>query len=49
MKKYENFCAALENLKDIFEPKEPYSNIVGVFALLLASGYVLAKKRKVFY
>lgn len=25
------------------------TNIVGVFALLLASGYVLAKKRKVFY
>ena len=35
MKKYENFCAALENLKDICEPKEPYSNIVltGMVAL----------------
>ena len=31
----EHFCAALENLKDIFEPKEPYSNIVltGMVAL----------------
>lgn len=28
MKKYENFCAALENLKDIFEYDEPYDNVV---------------------
>lgn len=28
MKKYENFCRALENLKDIFEYEEPYNNVV---------------------
>lgn len=28
MKKYENFCAALENLKDIYAYQEPYSNVV---------------------
>ncbi len=35
MKKYENFCRALSNLKDIEEYKEPYSNVVltGLVAL----------------
>ncbi len=28
MKKYENFCAALENLKDIYGYAEPYDNVV---------------------
>lgn len=28
MKKYENFCSALDNLKDIFEYTEPYDNVV---------------------
>jgi len=28
MKKYENFCAALNNLKDIFQYQEPYDNVV---------------------
>lgn len=28
MKKYENFCNALYNLKDIFEYEEPYNNVV---------------------
>lgn len=28
MKKYENFCAALLNLKDIYLYEEPYSNVV---------------------
>ena len=28
MKKYKNFCAAFENLRDIFAYKEPYSNVV---------------------
>lgn len=28
MKKYENFCLALENLKDIYNYEEPYSNVV---------------------
>lgn len=28
MKKYENFCAALKNLKDIYSYEEPYDNVV---------------------
>jgi len=28
MKKYENFCNALENLKDIYSYEEPYDNVV---------------------
>ncbi len=28
MKKYENFCLALTNLKDIFDFEEPYGNVV---------------------
>lgn len=28
MKKYENYCAALENLKEIFDYEEPYGNVV---------------------
>ena len=35
MKKYENFCAALQNLKDIYRYEEPYDNVVltGLVAL----------------
>lgn len=28
MKKYENFCASLKNLQDIYQYEEPYSNVV---------------------
>ena len=28
MKKYENFCASLKNMKDIFEYEEPYNKVV---------------------
>jgi nucleotidyltransferase substrate binding protein (TIGR01987 family) len=28
MKKYENFCAALENMKEIYKYEEPYDNVV---------------------
>jgi nucleotidyltransferase substrate binding protein (TIGR01987 family) len=28
MKKYENFCAAFENLKEIYKYNEPYDNVV---------------------
>lgn len=35
MKKYDNFCVALKNLKDIYEYDEPYNNVVltGLVAL----------------
>ena len=35
MKKYENFCRALENLKDIYQYDEPYNNVIlsGLVAL----------------
>lgn len=35
MKKYDNFCSALENLEDIFDYEEPYNNVVltGLVAL----------------
>ncbi len=35
MKKYENFCAALRNLKDIYQYEPPYDNVVltGLVAL----------------
>ncbi len=28
MKKYDNFCASLENMKDIYNYEEPYDNVV---------------------
>ncbi len=28
MKKYENFCAALSNMKEIYHYTEPYDNVV---------------------
>ena len=28
MKKYENFCAALSNMKEMYRYKEPYDNVV---------------------
>lgn len=35
MKKYENFCRALENLKDIYQYDKPYNNVIlsGLVAL----------------
>ncbi len=35
MKKYENFCRALNNLKDVNEYEEPYNNVIltGLVAL----------------
>lgn len=35
MKKYENFCAALTNLRAVFDYEEPYNNVVltGMVAL----------------
>ena len=35
MRKYENFCAAFDNLKDIYNYEEPFDNVVltGLVAL----------------
>lgn len=35
MRKYENFCAALQNLSEIYEYEEPYNNVIltGLVAL----------------
>ena len=40
MKKYENFCAALKNLKEIFDYEEPYTNLTmtGLVAYYSISG-----------
>lgn len=27
MKKFDNFCSAFQNLKDIYEYEEPYGNV----------------------
>ena len=35
MKKYENFCLALNNLEDVYRYQEPYDNVIltGLVAL----------------
>jgi hypothetical protein len=30
MKKYENFCFALSNMKDIYNYREPYDNVIWI-------------------
>ena len=30
MKKFENFCNALNNLKEIFNYEEPYNNVISI-------------------
>lgn len=48
MKKYENFCAALNNLKDIFDYPEPYDNVVmtglvGLYEICFEQAWKLMK------
>lgn len=48
MKKYENFCNALTNLKDIYDCHEPYSNIemtglVGLFEICFEQSWKAMK------
>ena len=31
MRKYENFCNALSNMKDIYNYEEPYDNVANFF------------------
>lgn len=49
MKKYENFCNALVNLKDIYECQEPYSNVemtglVGLFEICFEQAWKAMKE-----
>ena len=48
MKKYENFCAALSNMKDIYNYKEPYDNViltglVGLYELCFEQSWKMMK------
>ena len=49
MRKFENFCKALENLKDIFNYEEPYGNvemtgIVGLFEICFEQAWKAMKE-----
>lgn len=49
MKKYDNFCAALTNLKDIYEYQEPYDNViltglVGLFEICFEQSWKALKE-----
>lgn len=49
MKKYENFCSALANLKDIFHYSEPYDNVVltglvGLFEICFEQSWKMMKE-----
>lgn len=49
MKKYENFCNALSNLKDIYDYNEPYGNVemtglVGLFEVCFEQSWKAMKE-----
>ena len=49
MKKYENFCAALENLQEIYNYKEPYDNViltglVGLYEICFEQSWKMMKE-----
>jgi nucleotidyltransferase substrate binding protein (TIGR01987 family) len=49
MKKYENFCAALLNLKDMYECEEPYNNVtltglVGLYEICFEQSWKAIKE-----
>lgn len=49
MKKYENFCNALKNLKDIYDYEEPYGNVeltglVGLFEVCFEQAWRAMKE-----
>ena len=49
MKKYENFCKALNNLKDIYNYQEPYKNVeltglVGLFEICFEQSWKAMKE-----
>ena len=39
MRKYENFCNSLSNMKDIYKYEEPYDNVVITGRLLINPGW----------
>lgn len=50
MKKYENFCNALTNLKDIYNYEEPYNNVVltglvGLYEICFEQSWKMLKER----
>lgn len=49
MKKYENFCSALQNLKDIYAYEEPYGNVemtglVGLYEICFGQAWKMMKE-----
>lgn len=49
MKKYENFCSALLNMKEIYEYEEPYDNViltglVGLFEICFEQAWKMMKE-----
>ena len=49
MKKYENFCASLENMKDIYSYNEPYDSVVvtglvGLFEICFEQSWKMMKE-----
>lgn len=49
MKKYDNFCAALQNLKDIYQYEEPYDNVtmtglVGLYEICFEQAWKMMKE-----
>ncbi len=50
MKKYENFCNALNNLNDIYEYEEPYGNVemtgmVGLYEICFEQSWKMMKEK----
>ena len=49
MKKYDNFCAALSNMKDIYDYNEPYDNViltglVGLYEICFEQAWKMMKE-----
>ncbi len=49
MKKYENFCASLSNMKDIYKYEEPYDNViltglVGLYEICFEQSWKMMKE-----
>ena len=54
MKKYENFCLALANLKEIYNYNEPYNNVVltglvGLYEICFEQSWKMMKEILTFH